>query len=505
MRSTHTNITILKPKIMKRRDFTKTLFGGGAAILLNPVLTSAASDASTAPWSVAFNGVTSDLAELDLKVQGDIPEACYGTLYRNGPALFERDGQRYSHWFDPDGMIQAFKISEKGISHHGRFVRTEKFKREEDAGRFLFDGAGSKIEGSFPSRNNDDGNVANTNIQPFQGELLALWEGGSAHRVDPNTLQTLGKKDWRDDLRGVPFSAHPRFDDRGDMWNIGSLPMPDNPALVLYHIGKGGDLKKVQVHRLGFGGYQHDFVLTPNYLIALNSSAVTHQGERFVDMFQWEADRPSQLMVFDKNDLSLVKTIEVPPAFVFHFGNAWESGGKITFTASQYKDAQFMKHGMARLAKQQKGPYHQESTLLRYTIDLHKGTAEIDKLSESLEFPGFDRRYPFAEQTLLGISESLDRPESMQSIITQVNPESGQEQHYDYGEDIIVEEPQFISDGSSIMGSGFIMHTYLNYKTERTGTAILKSDALADGPVAMAEMDRCLPLGFHGCFLSASN
>lgn len=503
MQSTQLEPINLKQKTMKRRDFTKTLLGGSAAILLNPILSSAAADASTAPWSAAFNGVTSDLAELELKVQGKIPEACYGTLYRNGPALFERDGQRYSHWFDPDGMIQSFQISDKGISHRGRFVRTEKFKREEDAGRFLFDGAGSAIEGSFPSRNNDDGNVANTNIQPFQGELLALWEGGSAHRVDPDSLNTLGKKSWRDDLNGVPFSAHPRIDDRGDMWNIGSMPMPGNPALVLYHIGKGGDLKKVQVHRLEFGGYQHDFVLTPNYLIALNSSAVAHHGDRFVDMFQWEENRPSQLMVFDKNDLSLVKTIEVPAAFVFHFGNAWESGGKINFTASQYKDAQFMIHGMASLAMQQKGPYHQDSALLRYTVDLQKGTAEIDRLSDSLEFPGFDRRYPFAEQTLLGISERRGDPEAMQSTITQVNPESGQAQNYDYGPDIIVEEPQFISDGSAAIGSGFIMHTYLNYKTERTGMAILRSGKLEEGPVATAEMDRCLPLGFHGCFISS--
>jgi len=489
---------------ISRRKFTKGLMSGSTAILLSPSLSLANKPDDLAPWSVAFNGLTQDLGELDMSVSGKIPESCFGTLYRNGPALFERGGQRYSHWFDPDGMIQSFNLNENGISHFGRFVRTEKYKREEQAGRFLFDGAGSTIAGSFPSRNNEDINVANTNVQPFQGELLALWEGGSAHRLDPESLHTSGVKTWRDDLKGVPFSAHPRIDDTGDMWNIGSLPMPGNASLVLYHIGQNGNLKKAQVQRLDFGGYQHDFLLTPKYLIALNSSAVAHHGDHFVDMFQWQAERPSQLLIFDKADFSLLKTIEVPPAFVFHFGNAWEDGGKVIFTASQYTDAQFMQHGMARMAQQKPGPYHDDSRLMRYSIDLQSATVEIDKLAESLEFPGFDRRFPFTQQNVLGVSENKNRIDSIQSAISEVNPETGMQQSYDYGPDVIVEEPQFISDGSQTIGNGYILHSFLNFRSERTGISILRSGAVADGPIVTAEMDRCLPLGFHGCFLATS-
>ena len=489
---------------ISRRTFTKNLFGGSAAIVLSPSLVLGNDKESMAPWAAAFKGVTQDLPAIDMTVEGTIPAACYGSLYRNGPALFERDGQRYSHWFDPDGMIKSFKLSAKGISHFGRFVRTEKFTREEEAGRFLFNGAGSIISGSFPSRNNEDINVANTNVQPFGGELLALWEGGAAHRMNPRSLETLGKKNWRDDLQGVPFSAHPRIDDSGDMWNIGSLSMLSNPALVLYHIGKNGQLKKAQVQHLEFGGYQHDFVLTPNYLIALNSSSVAHHGKNFVDLFEWQDSQPSQLLIFDKNNFSLLKTIEVPPAFVFHFGNAWESGGKLVFTASQYADDQIMQYGMARMAQQKPAPYHDESRLLRYSLDLKTWRVEIEQLAQSFEFPSFDSRFPFSKQNLLGVSESVARPGTMQSVISRVNPETGDQQNYDYGPDIIVEEPQFISDGSEALGGGYILHSFLNYRTERSGIAILRSDSLSDGPIAIAEMDRCLPLGFHGCFIPAT-
>ena len=109
---------------ISRRTFTKNLFGGSAAIVFSPSLVLGNDKESMAPWAAAFKGVTQDLPAIDMTVEGTIPAACYGSLYRNGPALFERDGQRYSHWFDPDGMIQSFKLSAKGISHFGRFVRT---------------------------------------------------------------------------------------------------------------------------------------------------------------------------------------------------------------------------------------------------------------------------------------------------------------------------------------------------------------------------------------------
>ncbi len=488
---------------MNRREFTKAVIGASAASLMPSLLAASKTGAVKAPWAAAFKGVSADLPAMDMKVRGALPLECQGTLFRNGPALFERAGQRYTHWFDPDGMIQAFTMTDKAISHRGRFVRTEKYIAEENAQRFLFNGAGSILEGSMPARNNDSINVANTNVQPFGDELLALWEGGSAYRVSPNTLDTMGKQQWSKELSGVPFSAHPRLDDKGEMWNIGSLPMPNFASLVLYHIDSKGNLKNSKVHRLDFGGYQHDFILTPNYLIALNSSAVAHHGESFVSMFQWESERPSQLLVFDKRDLSLLKTIEVPPAFVFHFGNGWERGGKVVFTASQYANAAFMQHGMSRLAQQLNGPYEDETRLLRYEIDLVEGRAKIDDLGTNLEFPSFDRRFPFHSQLVLGVSDNRARQSTIQSVITTVDPESSEKHHFDYGSDFIVEEPQFIPILNGDVGRGYVLHSYLNYRTERTGLAILRSEAIEDGPIMTAEMDRCLPLGFHGCFIAS--
>jgi len=266
---------------LRRRAFLKALaaVGAGAAQGL-PAL---ARGAGRPDWALAFDGVTQDLPPLDMQLRGRIPEACRGTLYRNGPARFERGGQRYGHWIDPDGMVQAFHLSDAGVSHRGRFVRTDKFRREEAAGRFLYDGAGSLLADTLAPGSNESMNVANTSLQPLGGELLALWEAGGPYRLDPQTLETRGRLAFSDELDGVPFSAHPHVDEAGDLWNIGSVPFATQPTLLLYHVGAGGELMKWRAHTLDFAGYMHDFLLTPRYLLALNSSAVSGSGETFVD------------------------------------------------------------------------------------------------------------------------------------------------------------------------------------------------------------------------------
>lgn len=72
----------------------------------------------------------------------------------------------------------------------------------------------------------DGQNVGNISLVQHAGELLALWEGGSAHVIDPKTLKTEARKDWSPETKGLPFGAHPRMDQDGSMWNIGYFAVP---------------------------------------------------------------------------------------------------------------------------------------------------------------------------------------------------------------------------------------------------------------------------------------
>lgn len=97
---------------------------------------------SVADWAAAFD---SQLEEFDYEIskrksdqdddddspvafiEGEIPSALLGgTLYRNGPARFERGGERYAHMLDGDGYVCRFGFSEDGgkVEFRSRFVKT---------------------------------------------------------------------------------------------------------------------------------------------------------------------------------------------------------------------------------------------------------------------------------------------------------------------------------------------------------------------------------------------
>ena len=114
-------------------------------------------------------------------------------------------------------------------------------------------------------------------------------------------------------------------------------------------------------------------------------------------------------MVFARENFALAAAIDVPATFVFHFGNAWEDGDETHFTACAYPDHAIVSVGMHRLAQQQYGPYYEAPELVRYSLSLAKGAVRIESLGIDMEFPGFDRRRPFAAQALFGAAGQASR------------------------------------------------------------------------------------------------
>ena len=70
-------------------------------------------------------------------------------------------------------------------------VQTNKFKTEELEDRFLYDFSNMGIKDPKPITSADTINSANTNILPVGDDIWVLWEAGSAHSMDPETLETL--------------------------------------------------------------------------------------------------------------------------------------------------------------------------------------------------------------------------------------------------------------------------------------------------------------------------
>ena len=150
------------------------------------------------------------------EIEGEIPTGLQGTLFRNGPGLLDIHGTPVHHPFDGDGMVCAISFMEGRAHFRNRFVRTEGFVKEREAGQILYRGVfGTQKPGGWLNNAFDFKlkNIANTNVIYWGGKLLALWEAAEPYRLDPSTLETIGI-DLLDGVLepGDAFAAHPWVD-----------------------------------------------------------------------------------------------------------------------------------------------------------------------------------------------------------------------------------------------------------------------------------------------------
>lgn len=180
-------------------------------------------------------------------------------------------------------------------------------------------------------------NAANISVLPHHGKLLALWEAGSAWEMDADNLDTKGIYAFSDNMRGVPFSAHPRVEADGTLWNFGYLSSAS--LLVLWHIDATGKLVKAGKVKVDPMTMPHDFVVTEKHIIVLLPPFhyETRAQGAFIDQHQWNADQATRVVVISKQDFSVQKWLDLPAQWVFHFSNAWEDrSGTIRFQGVRY-------------------------------------------------------------------------------------------------------------------------------------------------------------------------
>jgi len=452
-------------------------------------------------WTLGFRTPIHNLSGR-ATVSGAFPAAVTGSLYRNGPAGHDLGGVRYHHWFDGDGMIQKFDISASSVTHTGKFVGTDKRVEETAAGKRLVEAFGTKLPDLVPISSPDSLNAANTSVLMLNDELLALWEGGSAVALDPRTLNTRGFKTWRADLKGLPFSAHPRVERDGTVWNFG-VGAGQN-LLILYKIGSNGILQHAEALPVPDVPMIHDFAITERHLVFLMPPLVMDRSRieqnSFLDAHVWRPDLGMRVLVIDKDDFSQRKQFELPAAFLFHIGNAWEDGqGHIRLEYVHSDQPDFLFESARDVMRGHYTPTP-APRLAAVALDMNTGRATQEVLADQAEFPRIDPRLAgLRHRNLIHTTTQLaGRP--LFSAIAITNVDTGASQRYDYGASRLVEEHVFVPDRD---GTGWLLGTSLDCKTARTYLSCFSAGRIADGPVAVAELPYALPLGFHGFFQKA--
>ncbi len=440
-------------------------------------------------------------------LEGRLPSELAGVLWRNGPAEHDRFGHRYSHWFDGDGMVQAFRFDGSGVTHEARILDTPKRRRETEAGRRMLPAFGSMPPDPAATRRPDDMNVANTSVLVHAGRLMALWEGGSALAVDRETLAAGQFVEWRADLAGAPFSAHPKVERDGTVWNIGYMPVP-RPMLLFYRIDAEGRLAKVNALPMSPLGLTHDFVVTARHLVVLLTPFVL-DAEKFMsghipilDAHVWRPELGVQALVVDKNSLEVVRRHELPPGFHFHHGNGWEEAdGTIRLDLCQAPDPAFVT-GDLRNVMQGETRFRSQHPVYRRAVLRPDGGGEYEQTEAvAADFPRIDeRRTGLRNDTtfaLAGLGEPVDWP-----LRRVVRLAPGEVDGWRWPMHRLPEEHVFAPRGAG-EGEGWLLGPFLDLRRRASGLAVFEAQRLADGPVWQGILPYPLPLGLHGTFAPA--
>jgi all-trans-8'-apo-beta-carotenal 15,15'-oxygenase len=444
---------------------------------------------------------------------GALPPGLAGTLLRIGPARNDVYGERFHHWFDGDGMVHALTFAGGRVTYKNRFVATLAKAEEDRAHRRLYGGFGTRAPGGPLARllrRDRRKNAANTNIVAHGGKLLALFEGGRPHRLDIETLDTIGEDDMSGTLResNDTFSAHPKVDRAtGEMVNFGIAYGKEAEARI-YRTTKDGVTTRAFVVPLPMMAMVHDFALTPTKVILVVAPATLPRvpiglilGQRtFGESIRYRPELGVRIAVVDRAT-GEVRWSRTSPFVMFHTIHAWDEGAEVVVDVCAYPDAGILRTFEDVMAGAELSPARAWPERLRVRAD---GSVERTRLSEaSLEFPRVAGRAFGRDATrIYGVTwadgaDFLNQPIAIDlargaALRAPMRP-------WEYaGECVPVSKPDATSESDV-----WLLTLVLDARAQRTELRILDGADITAPPTAVVPLPHVVPFGFHGNFVAA--
>lgn len=457
--------------------------------------------------AIAQSATEFPLTQLPI-LAGKIPEGLRGTLYRNGPGRLERGGIHVGHWFDGDGAILAVHFTDAGATGVYRYVQTAGYQEEAAAGKLLYGNYGMTAPGAIwnqwlkPIKN-----AANTAVLALPDKLLALWEAGKPHALDLQNLETLGEDDLGGLTQGLSYSAHYKCDSQtGEIFNFGISP-GKNATLNVYKSDVTGQIIQKAAYQLDGVPLVHDFVLAGQYLVffippvRLNILSLLLGTGNYSDSLQWQPKRGTQILVIDRQTLSLVSRGETEPWFQWHFANGYvDDSGAVIVDIVRYEDFQTNQY----LKEVATGETHTlaKSTLSRVCLQPQtaKVTAIEQLLDQHCDFPsvpqqnvGKASRYTYLSVSRPGtdisqeILNAIARFDHKTATLTTANP----------GENRYPSEPIHIQDTQN-PDQSWVTTVVYDGNSHSSEVWVLNSDRLNEEPVCQLGLPSVIPHSFHG-------
>ncbi|XP_048211009.1 beta,beta-carotene 15,15'-dioxygenase isoform X2 [Perognathus longimembris pacificus] len=359
------------------------------------------------------------LEPVTAQVTGKIPTWLRGTLLRNGPGMHAVGESKYNHWFDGLALLHSFSIRDGEVYYRSKYLRSDTYNANIEANRIvvsefgtmaypdpcknIFAKAFSYLSHTIP----DFTDNCLINIMKCGKDFYATTETNYIRKINPHTLETLEKVDYRKYVAINLATAHPHYDGAGNVLNMGtSIVDKGKTKYVIFKIpasvpeedqrrGKS-PLKHTEVfcsipsRSLLSPSYYHSFGLTDNHVVFLEQPFkldILKMATAYMRGVSW-----ASCMTFHKEDKTYIHIIDrrtrrpVPTKFytdamvVFHHVNAYEEDGCLLFDVIAYQDSSlYQLFYLANLNQdfEENSRLTSVPTLRRFALPLH-----VDKNAE---------------------------------------------------------------------------------------------------------------------------
>jgi len=448
-------------------------------------------------------------------VDGTIPAGLRGTLFRNGPGLFDRGGLRKRCLLDGDGMVQAFRIGDGKVRYRNRFVRTRKYNEETEAGKFLYPTWSTQAPGGIWSNLGGGAfkNQAGITVVLRGEELYAFDEFHPPYQLDPSNLDTLGVSWLGLPEGGTVFSAHSKIDPRNGDWIFFGLEFGRKTVLHLTILAVDGSVRLHRTTELPRFAYIHDFFVSQRHII-LNLHPVDIVAWEFllglksmIGSLRWRPELGNMVLIFERETGAGPEILSAESCWMWHSLNAFEEGGEIIADFVGYRNPDhFLGRDPALFAimEGRRGDYTNPGELRRYVIDLPgRRLRETTLAAGNFEFPYvnlqhlcYRHRYGYLAEIISG--------RHFFTAVSRVDTVTGKKQTFDFGpggycgEPIFVPRQEFRNAPGSVRELGWVLVEGYQSCSDRGFLAIFDAEGITNGPLAQVNLSHHVPLSFHG-------
>lgn len=451
-----------------------------------------------------FGPIGREITAGDLEVIGEIPDDLFGVYLRNGPNPIFQPRGRY-HWFDGDGMIHAIKFERGRATYRNRWIRTEGFRAEQNAGRALWPGLMDRPDMNAPKGAGSDGwlkDTANTDVVFHNGYALALWyQCGLPYKVDARTLETIGVETFRGGLKRT-VSAHAKVDPV-----TGELLFFDYstaaPYLTYNVVSATGELTHHAPIGIPGPRLPHDMAFTEHYSVLMDLPLFWDPEllRRGVHKVTYYPELPSRFAILPRlgSDRD-VRWFEASPCYIYHVVNSWEekdaSGADVIVmdACRVVQPEPGAKRGEGELARM-RAFLRLEAQMYRWRFNIGTGGVTEEQLDdERTEWPTINRsrmglRSRYAYNSCVPHFEG----------VVKYDLERRSTERYLFGPGRTANECPFAPRvGARDEDDGYVVAFVADANAKDSGeVVILDAKNIAQGPLARVIIPQRVPVGFH--------